>query len=271
MSKEKYLVAIDLDGTLLRDDKTISSTTKNYLRKFENEGNIVVITSGRAPRSVISYQNFLGIEGPYSCYNGTYAYINDVLPLIEHKLNKDILKNIYKKVINNEVNSVMSEDLKTIFYDKDNESLKNFFDRKDMKVIQGDIDKILDSDPYIFIMDINEPYEINKNKLIELFKSIPDYEIRFWNDVQFAEIYKKGVNKASTLRKIVEFCNVNEENVLVFGDETNDEDLLKSFKHSFLMCNGNLLIKDHAKYVTKKDNNNGGVIFSIQEFISKRK
>ncbi|HBS10636.1 MAG TPA: Cof-type HAD-IIB family hydrolase, partial [Firmicutes bacterium] len=48
MSKEKYLVAIDLDGTLLRDDKTISSTTKNYLRKFENEGNIVVITSGRA-------------------------------------------------------------------------------------------------------------------------------------------------------------------------------------------------------------------------------
>ena len=51
----KYLIALDLDGTLLKDDKTISKATKDYLRKLEKDGNLIVITSGRALRSVLEY------------------------------------------------------------------------------------------------------------------------------------------------------------------------------------------------------------------------
>ena len=31
MNKDKYLIAIDLDGTLLTDDKKITPKTRNYL------------------------------------------------------------------------------------------------------------------------------------------------------------------------------------------------------------------------------------------------
>ena len=67
LEKNKYLVAIDLDGTLLKDDKSISKESINYLHQFEKEGNIIVITSGRAPRSVIKYRNILGISPTISC------------------------------------------------------------------------------------------------------------------------------------------------------------------------------------------------------------
>ena len=50
---KKYLIALDLDGTLLKDDKTISSKTKEYLKELEKEGHLIVITSGRALRSVL--------------------------------------------------------------------------------------------------------------------------------------------------------------------------------------------------------------------------
>ena len=97
LEKNKYLVAIDLDGTLLKDDKTISKESINYLHQFEKEGNIVVITSGRAPRSVIKYRNILKVSGPFSSYNGTYAFFENNIPPIEYKLNKDFVKELYKK------------------------------------------------------------------------------------------------------------------------------------------------------------------------------
>lgn len=270
LEKNKYLVAIDLDGTLLKDDKTISKESINYLHKFEKEGNVVVITSGRAPRSVIKYRNILGVFGPFSSYNGTYAFFENDIPAIEYKLDKDFVKDLYKKVIHKEVYSVMAENLNTIYYDLENKDLKLFFEPIGMKVIEGDIDKILDDDPYVFIMQLNEPLKENQDKLREIFKSIPDYEIRFWNESSFAEIYQKGVSKASTLEKIVEFCKVNKENVLVFGDAENDVELLESFENSFFMCNGYKALAKHAKYITKKDNNHNGVISSIQEFIKSK-
>lgn len=270
LEKNKYLVAIDLDGTLLKDDKTISKESINYLHQFEKEGNIIVITSGRAPRSVIKYRNILGISGPFSSYNGTYAFFENDIPAIEYKLNKDFVKELYKKVIHKEVYSVMAENLTTIYYDLENKDLKLFFEPLGMNVIEGDIDKILDSDPYVFIMQLNDPLEENQDKLREIFKDTPDYEIRFWNESSFAEIYQRGVSKASTLEKIVEFCRVNKENILVFGDAENDVELLESFENSFFMCNGYKELSKYAKYITKKDNNHNGVISSIQEFIKSK-
>ena len=164
----------------------------------------------------------------------------------------------------------MAENLNTIYYDLENKDLKLFFEPTGMNVIEGDIDKILDSDPYVFIMQLNEPLKENQDKLREIFKDIPDYEIRFWNESSFAEIYQKGVSKASTLEKIVEFCRVNKENVLVFGDAENDVELLESFENSFFMCNGYKPLAKNAKYITKKDNNHNGVISSIQEFIKSK-
>ena len=59
MLDNKFLVAIDLDGTLLRDDKTISTESIKFLKEFEKQGNYVVIASGRAPRSILKYQKLL--------------------------------------------------------------------------------------------------------------------------------------------------------------------------------------------------------------------
>ena len=46
MSK-RFLIALDLDGTLLKDDKTISERTKKVLDQVQKEGHIVMISTGR--------------------------------------------------------------------------------------------------------------------------------------------------------------------------------------------------------------------------------
>ena len=55
------LVAIDLDGTLLRDDMTISTYSKGVIEKIAKQGVHVVIATGRMFDSAQEKANQLGL------------------------------------------------------------------------------------------------------------------------------------------------------------------------------------------------------------------
>ncbi len=52
---EKHLIVLDLDGTLLKDDKTISPRTKSVLQTLKKNGHEVMIATGRPFRSSEPY------------------------------------------------------------------------------------------------------------------------------------------------------------------------------------------------------------------------
>src|SRR5690625_4908938 len=74
MRKQPHLIAIDLDGTLLTDKKTISETSRNTLKSLMDQGHIVVIATGRANRVSISYYNELGLTTPLINSNGAVLH-----------------------------------------------------------------------------------------------------------------------------------------------------------------------------------------------------
>ena len=49
----KKLIALDLDGTLLDENSIVPESTREYLRKLKEKGNIISIASGRTVQSVI--------------------------------------------------------------------------------------------------------------------------------------------------------------------------------------------------------------------------
>ena len=49
------LVAIDMDGTLLKEDKTISERTKNAIQSAREKGVTVVLATGRPIEGVSRY------------------------------------------------------------------------------------------------------------------------------------------------------------------------------------------------------------------------
>jgi len=64
------LAAIDLDGTLLRSDKTISVRTLRALREAESAGVTLVVVSARGPRGVREVVDPIGLTGAAICSNG---------------------------------------------------------------------------------------------------------------------------------------------------------------------------------------------------------
>ena len=71
---EKHLIALDLDGTLLRNDKTISSRTKETLLTLKQQGHHVMIATGRPFRSSVQYYQELGLQTPIVNFNGAFVH-----------------------------------------------------------------------------------------------------------------------------------------------------------------------------------------------------
>ena len=71
IDKDQYkVIALDLDDTLLRSDKTISDYTVKTLKKAQSQGYSIVIATGRHPKSAVRYMQML------DCLNDNSACIS---------------------------------------------------------------------------------------------------------------------------------------------------------------------------------------------------
>ncbi|MEE4489451.1 Cof-type HAD-IIB family hydrolase [Streptomyces sp. BE230] len=68
------MIASDLDGTLLRNDGTLSPRTLRALRTAEDAGTEIVIVTARLPRFVDRLAEATGLAGTAVCSNGALVY-----------------------------------------------------------------------------------------------------------------------------------------------------------------------------------------------------
>ena len=78
------LVASDLDGTLLRTDKTISDRTVATIAACEAQGITFVLATGRPPRWIGDISDRLGHRGVALCANGAVIYDLDQDRVLTH-------------------------------------------------------------------------------------------------------------------------------------------------------------------------------------------
>lgn len=70
-----WLVAIDLDGTLLPSSgSTVSARTARSLRRVQATGAAIVLASARPPQSIEQIATTLGLTGALIAYNGALCY-----------------------------------------------------------------------------------------------------------------------------------------------------------------------------------------------------
>ena len=64
------LVAVDLDGTVLRGNGRITHTSRRALRLARRRGAVVCVATGRAPTGARQYARILKAHGPIICLDG---------------------------------------------------------------------------------------------------------------------------------------------------------------------------------------------------------
>lgn len=267
---EKYLISLDLDGTLLNSKQEISKYTIKTLKKLSSLGHLVVLASGRPLRTILDYYKQLDLTTPIVAYNGgaVYSMMTDFKTYEQTYSLEDVLY-CYNSLGKEKLLNAMCETPTVVYLLKDDETFDKWFLRDGLTVVKGDFNKTLKTDPLsmiFYLEDENMPILMNAAKNLK-----NDAKMRMWSGGKFAEVYYPKYNKFHAVESIAKHYNIPLDNVLAFGDAGNDYELIKNLKFGIAMKNASEEILEIAKQVTKETNDNDGVAKFLNEFFSQKK
>ena len=108
---QPYLICLDLDGTLLNDNKEISPYTKQVLTELQQCGHYVMIATGRPYRASQMYYHELNMSTPVVNFNGAFVHhpkAND-FKVIHEVLDVEISKNIITALQQSHITNIIAE------------------------------------------------------------------------------------------------------------------------------------------------------------------
>lgn len=269
------MLVLDMDGTLLRDDKTISEKNKQVLKEAADKGVKVVISTGRIFTSARAYGDMIGIDSPIIASNG--AYIRE----------KDRDEVIYARLLG-EANALkitrLTDEFKlscnlftwdTIYCEEMTFTAFNYTKwNKEMSEDKKVKIKIIDKSEWGTIIREHKDSILkavivsNDNEtLYKLRKEVSKLEVEvvssYFNNI---EAMNKGVSKGDAVRRLADYYGFSMDDVICMGDSENDISMIESAGLGIVMENGTDITKSVAKFITLS-NEDDGVAYAVEKFI----
>ena len=260
------LIAVDVDGTLLNSKNEISPKTKESLIRAGEAGHKVAIVSGR-PTSGVRYLakelEFEKYGGLLSNYNGgsiTNFKTGEVISNHTLDLAKEILaatKDLPLEIIIPSGDKIIS-DSENKYLDVERDLLK-----VETEAIEG-LRENLDFGPNKIIF-ANDP-EILEQHLEFLIDTYGQHTAQVRSQRFYYEIMPKGLSKGASLLEIAKYYGIDQENIIAFGDELNDETMIEVAGTGVAMGNAVEKIKEIADYITLS-NDEDGIADYLEKFV----
>lgn len=266
----KYLFVVDLDGTLLTHDKKISDYTKDIFNKARELGHKIVIATGRPPRTASIFYDELNLDTPLICCNGAFVYNpkDENFKTYSRIISKEDVKTIYRHLKDKDiVESALGENLyETYIFNRPYFEFSLEIKEPDV-IIEGDIDQNIKNDIFGLAMRFDGSKEKHEYIKHYLKTNFPNIKLTFWGeDKHYIDISNPLNSKRHAIEYIYEQLNIKKENVVPFGDSTNDLEMVTFFNgFKMLNCHGELVEANLRQ--TKKDNSNDGVAFEIANLL----
>ena len=263
---ERYLIALDMDGTLLNKNKEIMPLTKKILMDLSKEGHLVVLASGRPYRSLKPYYEELELTSPIILYNGAFVFDpkDDSFPAHKLTLPKEVIKDTIDKT-SKYITNMMSETNTDIYLNHEDDYLDVFFFYDGMKLHYGDLKETLNEDAMTFIARLKDDItKEEKERIKSYFPTKDGIDLRYWTASPYYELYHQHATKGACVKIIADHYNIPKERIICFGDALNDLEMLKEAKYGVAMSNGKESFKKKAPYISLDDNENEGIYLTLK-------
>lgn len=266
------MLVLDIDGTLVGSDKTISEKTREAIIKAQQRGKIVAIASGRSIAGIRKTASNISLEqygGYVIAYNGTTVVNCKTGECIYNQMvPKELVKPVYEAA--KRVNAGI-----VVYNDNTKEMISgnglNEYIKIDAEACNVTINEVSD-----FVKAINFPF--NKFLLsgkpehmaeVEkiMAKEFGDRLNVFRSDPFYVELLPRYVDKGVAVEKLVKHLDIQREKVICIGDSYNDLPMLRFAGMGVAMGNAQQEVKEIADYVTAS-NDEDGIVNVIDKFMT---
>lgn len=268
------LVAIDIDGTLINDQRQITPRTVAAIKKAMQHDVRVVLCTGRPMTGVASYLQQLELaHSPHEyviCYNGALAQSTNGNVLAQYTLDFDDYIDFATFCTKQGVDSII-ETSDYIYTSNQNISPYTVYESGlvSMPLRYRTLDQLNQMRDQLTIGKAMITDE--KAKIDALIEQIPESLTQRFRVVRSEDFYLEMINKQTSkgiaLEALTQKLGLNADNVMAIGNAQNDESMLEYAGVGVAMANSIPHTLQMADVVTQNDNNHDGVAEAIQKYV----
>ena len=265
------LVAMDLDGTLLGTDKRVSEENREALRECRKRGIHVVLASGRSFESVRTFANEIGIDcGIISC-NGARLDASAHGPVVmEDYIPEEMAVELFEALKERDIYFECYTPGRIYMTD----GFAERFHSHEARVMELDGYRLeyIDSAERMRAEAMSCAYKYvvfspKQDILAETARAMGKYDVSVtssWGDN--VELMKQGAGKGKALARYAQMHGILKEQIMTFGDQLNDMDLLSASGWPVAMENAVEELKKSAR-LTAPHHDRSGVGKIIRKYI----
>nr|WP_209324161.1 HAD family hydrolase [Brevibacterium renqingii] len=262
-----HLIALDVDGTIVGYDGSLSESVRRVLDRLAEEGHHLVISTGRALPGALEVVHALGIErGFVVCSNGSVVVrLDPELPLgweMHHVVSFDPRDALEK----------MREALPTALFLVEDPDLHRWASAEFPagELAESDTLDIVDFDELltkratrIVMREVNGTAEEFAAAVDRLGLHEVSYSVGWSN---WLDIAPEGISKASGLALVATELGVDHEHTIGAGDGLNDLEMIEWVAHAIVMGQAKDELKALATVVTGRIEDDGLATALVDHF-----
>ena len=272
------LIAVDMDGTLLNNNKQTELEQKTALKDAMREGIHVVLCTGRPLFGTLPlYRELnLGENNKYIIVNnGCSTHETRNYSLIDYReLAKEEIGELYDLAVMHNLDFTLFNEDKFFFVSKNGEC-PNKYTVHDSALVYTPITTISIDEA------LSGKYHMFKSMFLESSEKLDKFEENLPKKIRekynfprsqgnILEAMPLEADKGKAIKRLAERLGVSQSEVMALGDGNNDIEMLEYAGISVAMGNATELARKAAKYHTDTNENNG-VAKAIYKYALNRK
>lgn len=255
---EYKLLLFDLDGTLLKSDRSISRYTLSVLNACRSRGMMIGVSTSRSEQNSMTFLSEL-LPDILIASGGAVAKQKDDF-IYTAQFSAEETKSIIRAV-----REVCGKDCEIIIDTLENHYWNYKIDPKKQDQSWGD--SIYTNFQDFYQESLKICVEIFDGQRADLLKKILSHCdcIRF-SDGYWYKFTKKGVTKEKAILKVCSACNITPENIMAFGDDFADMGMLRLCGTGIAMGNAIQDVKRIADIVIGTNDDEGIAEYLVNTF-----
>jgi len=244
------VAAVDLDGTLLCPQRTVSAANERAIQRLRDHGCQIVMASGRRHEDILPYYHLLGLTAPVISCDGIVIKMpltEEIL--LERSLHEDLAHSLIEVGREHKV-SIYYYHGESVFYAHENDYTLGYQAcTRSRKPIKNEYIHELRGNRAQKLVFCEHPSRIAeiKSHLTERFK---DHAQVIETEPGYLEFMPLATSKFTGLQALMSKLDFHTDQALAFGDNWNDVEILSGVGFGVAMTVSSEAAKKAAKAVS---------------------
>ena len=265
MTEPIRLVVCDIDGTLARDDKTVSDGNVAAVRRLIDAGRQFTLISARPPSGMLWIAARLGLTGPFGAFNGGTILSRHGGPVETHRLPRALAEQALALIDQPRVIVWLFSD--GIWHTRTMEEVHTPREIKSagqQPTIIDDLAALLDTvDKLVAVSDDRDTLDALER---QVEAAMGDAATVVRSQIYYLDITARRANKGDGIATLAGVMGVPLDRTAAFGDQHNDLAMFARAGLSVAMGQAPADVRAQADTVSRT-NDADGVAYAIDTFI----